>query len=187
MNIDDAKDLCHPLHPHHGRRARSRTSTRSCTPSSSTTRPRTSRRPRAAAAPRPLRHRALAARRVRRPALGDPRGRRRGRPRRRPLHDDGPPHAGLRGVRRGRATSARSSRRRARRSRATQTHWLRVADGQVIEHWANRDDLGTALQLGWVPPTPLYLARAALAKRKARACRRRRRLRQRRPGGPARP
>jgi predicted ester cyclase len=50
----------------------------------------------------------------------------------------------------------------------TQTHWLRVADGQVIEHWANRDDLGTALQLGWVPPTPLYLARAALAKRRVR-------------------
>ncbi len=27
----------------------------------------------------------------------------------------------------------------------TQTHWLRIADGKVIEHWANRDDLGTAL------------------------------------------
>jgi predicted ester cyclase len=50
---------------------------------------------------------------------------------------------------------------------STQTHWLRIADGKVIEHWANRDDLGTALQLGWVPPTPLYLARALLAKRKA--------------------
>ena len=50
---------------------------------------------------------------------------------------------------------------------STQTHWLRIADGQVIEHWANRDDLGTALQLGWVPPTPLYLARALFAKRKA--------------------
>ena len=40
-------------------------------------------------------------------------------------------------------------------------------DGKVIEHWANRDDLGTALQLGWMPPTPLYLARALFAKRKA--------------------
>ena len=50
----------------------------------------------------------------------------------------------------------------------TETHWLRVADAQLIEHWANRDDLGTALQLGWVPPTPLYLARAALAKRRVR-------------------
>lgn len=50
----------------------------------------------------------------------------------------------------------------------TQTHWLRIADGMVIEHWANRDDLGTALQLGWVPPTPVYLVRMALAKRRAR-------------------
>jgi predicted ester cyclase len=32
----------------------------------------------------------------------------------------------------------------------TQTHWFRVADGKVIEHWANRDDLGMARQLGWV-------------------------------------
>ena len=36
----------------------------------------------------------------------------------------------------------------------TQTHWFRLADGKVIEHWANRDDIGTAKQLGWVPPTP---------------------------------
>jgi pimeloyl-ACP methyl ester carboxylesterase/predicted ester cyclase len=55
-----------------------------------------------------------------------------------------------------------------RRFASTQTHWLRVADGRVIEHWANRDDLGTAFQLGWVPPTPLYLLRSALAKRRAR-------------------
>ncbi len=40
-----------------------------------------------------------------------------------------------------------------------QTHWFRVRDGKVIEHWANRDDMGTALQLGWVPPTPLYMLR----------------------------
>ena len=38
----------------------------------------------------------------------------------------------------------------------------------VIEHWANRDDLGMAQQAGWVPPTPLFLLRMALAKRKAR-------------------
>ena len=50
----------------------------------------------------------------------------------------------------------------------TQTHWLRVRDGQVIEHWADRDDLGMAKQLGWVPPTPAYLLRMALAKRRAR-------------------
>jgi predicted ester cyclase len=50
----------------------------------------------------------------------------------------------------------------------TQTHWLRLAGGQVIEHWANRDDLGTATQLGWAPPTPRYLVRMALATRRAR-------------------
>lgn len=50
----------------------------------------------------------------------------------------------------------------------TQTHWFRVRDGQVIEHWANRDDLGNATQLGWVPPTPIYLARMRLALRRAR-------------------
>ena len=36
----------------------------------------------------------------------------------------------------------------------TQSHWFRIADGKVMEHWANRDDLGIAIQLGWfVPPT----------------------------------
>ena len=55
-----------------------------------------------------------------------------------------------------------------RRFATTQTHWLRVADGQVIEHWANRDDLGMALQLGWVPPNPIYLMRSLLARRRAR-------------------
>jgi predicted ester cyclase len=48
-----------------------------------------------------------------------------------------------------------------------QSHWLRIADGLVSEHWAVRDDLGQGLQLGWVPPTPLYLVRCALAKRRA--------------------
>ena len=56
-----------------------------------------------------------------------------------------------------------------RRFAVTQTHWLRLADaGQVLEHWANRDDLGMARQLGWVPPSPRYLARMALAKRRER-------------------
>jgi predicted ester cyclase len=50
----------------------------------------------------------------------------------------------------------------------TQSHWFRVRDGKVVEHWANRDDLGTAQQLGWVPPTPPYLLRMARAKRRAR-------------------
>ena len=50
----------------------------------------------------------------------------------------------------------------------TQTHWLRLRDGRVIEHWANRDDIGTAKQLGWVPPSPGYLLRMWRAKRAAR-------------------
>jgi predicted ester cyclase len=50
----------------------------------------------------------------------------------------------------------------------TQTHWFRVSGGLVTEHWANRDDLGMAMQLGWAPPSPSYLVRMALAKRRAR-------------------
>jgi hypothetical protein len=50
----------------------------------------------------------------------------------------------------------------------TQTHWFRLRDGKAIEHWANCDDLGTATQLGWAPPSPAYLLRTALATRKAR-------------------
>ncbi|CAM3819242.1 hypothetical protein GCM10009799_41670 [Nocardiopsis rhodophaea] len=50
----------------------------------------------------------------------------------------------------------------------TQTHWWRMADGAMIEHWANRDDLGMAQQLGWIPPRPTYLVRMALALRQAR-------------------
>ncbi len=55
-----------------------------------------------------------------------------------------------------------------RRFATTQTHWFRMADGKIIEHWANRDDLGTATQLGWTPPTPAYLVRMLLATRRAR-------------------
>ena len=42
---------------------------------------------------------------------------------------------------------------------------LRMRDGQVVEHWANRDDLGMGRQLGWIPPSPGFLLRMALAKR----------------------
>src|SRR3954452_848659 len=49
----------------------------------------------------------------------------------------------------------------------TQSHWFRMRDGRILEHWANRDDLGMARQLGWVPPSPAYLVRMALAKRRA--------------------
>ena len=55
-----------------------------------------------------------------------------------------------------------------RRFATTQTHWFRVADGLLVEHWANRDDLGTAKQLAWVPPTPVYLFRMAQATRRAK-------------------
>jgi predicted ester cyclase len=48
----------------------------------------------------------------------------------------------------------------------TQTHWFRTRDGMVAEHWANRDDLAMARQAGWVPPSPGFLLRAAIAKRR---------------------
>lgn len=50
----------------------------------------------------------------------------------------------------------------------TQSHWFRIEDGKIIEHWANRDDLGMASQLGWIPPTPLFMVKMARAKRRAR-------------------
>ena len=48
----------------------------------------------------------------------------------------------------------------------TQTHWFRTRDGMITEHWANRDDLAMAKQAGWVPPSPVFLLRATLAKRR---------------------
>ncbi|WP_245561412.1 ester cyclase [Actinomycetospora chiangmaiensis] len=50
----------------------------------------------------------------------------------------------------------------------TQTHWFRMKDGKIDEHWANRDDLGLGQQLGWTPPSPIYLARMLTARRRAR-------------------
>jgi steroid delta-isomerase-like uncharacterized protein len=33
-----------------------------------------------------------------------------------------------------------------------QSHWFRVAEGKLTEHWAVRDDLGMMRQLGIMPP-----------------------------------
>ena len=55
-----------------------------------------------------------------------------------------------------------------REARISQTHWFRIRDGLALEHRANRDDLGMAMQLGWVPPKPPYLVGMALAKRRVR-------------------
>ena len=49
-----------------------------------------------------------------------------------------------------------------------QAHFQRIVDGLVIEHWAVRDDQGMALQAGWIPPSPGFLIRCALATRRAR-------------------
>ena len=50
----------------------------------------------------------------------------------------------------------------------TQSHWFRMRDGRIAEHWANRDDQSMARQLGWIPPTPAYLLRMRRARRRAR-------------------
>ena len=55
---------------------------------------------------------------------------------------------------------------RGRAFAVTQSHWFRLRDGLVIEHWANRDDLGMAMQLGWFEPRSLV----ATTKRSKRAC-----------------
>ncbi|MFI6132670.1 ester cyclase [Micromonospora sp. NPDC051141] len=55
-----------------------------------------------------------------------------------------------------------------RRFAVTQTHWSRMRDGMVAEHWANRDDLGMGQQLGWTPPSPSYIVRMLLARRRER-------------------
>ncbi len=50
----------------------------------------------------------------------------------------------------------------------SQSHWFRFRDGKIDEHWGNRDDLGMGRQVGWIPPTPIFLIRMALAKRRAK-------------------
>lgn len=39
-----------------------------------------------------------------------------------------------------------------KRFTARQSHWYRVADGKLVEHWATREDLPTMLQLGVIQP-----------------------------------
>lgn len=33
-------------------------------------------------------------------------------------------------------------------------HSFRIADNKIVEHWADRDDLGMLAQLGLIPPLP---------------------------------
>lgn len=49
-----------------------------------------------------------------------------------------------------------------------QVHFCRLGGGLVLEHWAVRDDLAQATQLGWIPPRIGYLWRCAHATRRAR-------------------
>ena len=42
-----------------------------------------------------------------------------------------------------------------RRFDSCQSHWFRVVDGKLAEHWATRDDLTTMVQLGVVTPPRL--------------------------------
>jgi predicted ester cyclase len=39
-----------------------------------------------------------------------------------------------------------------KRFAARQSHWFRVEDGRLAEHWATREDLVAMLQLGVVQP-----------------------------------
>lgn len=56
-----------------------------------------------------------------------------------------------------------------KRFRAQQSHWFRVQDGKLAEHWATRDDLASMLQLGVVTPPRIGAlirqARAAASRR----------------------
>jgi predicted ester cyclase len=42
-----------------------------------------------------------------------------------------------------------------KRFRSERSHWFRVEDGKLAEHWATRDDLSSMLQLGAVTPPRL--------------------------------
>lgn len=61
-----------------------------------------------------------------------------------------------------------------KRFRSQQSHWFRVQDDKLAEHWATRDDLASMLQLGVVTPPRLG---ALLRQARAAASRQVKRLR----------
>jgi predicted ester cyclase len=65
------------------------------------------------------------------------------------------------------ATIAMAFPARGRSFAVTHSHWFRMKNGKIVEHWANRDDRSMGDQLGWTPPTPVYLARMLIARRQA--------------------
>jgi len=42
-----------------------------------------------------------------------------------------------------------------KRFEVSHIHWYTLRDGKIVEHYANRDDLGMMRQLGLLPPVPL--------------------------------
>ena len=99
------------------------------------------------------RRRPVAASRLRRLALGRAPDRRRRRYRRHLLHLVWPDVRPF--VTYGEAGAVRQAMPPTTKTfAATQSHWFRLADGKVIEHWANRDDLAMAEQLDRFPPRP---------------------------------
>jgi predicted ester cyclase len=44
---------------------------------------------------------------------------------------------------------------------ARQSHWFRIADNKLVEHWATREDLPVMMQLGVIPPRPGFVVRMA--------------------------
>jgi hypothetical protein len=51
---------------------------------------------------------------------------------------------------------------------ARQVHWFRIADGAIAEDDAVRDDMGTAKQVGWIPPRPGFVLRMIVTRRRER-------------------
>jgi len=43
----------------------------------------------------------------------------------------------------------------------TELHIVRIADGKIVEHWGNHDDLGMLQQLGVVPPMDIEMEATA--------------------------